>query len=48
MKAKTHTYGASLIYTYTHIPMYVSKDKIFILLTSANHGTIYLIDFTNM
>ena len=46
MKAKTHTYSPSLIYT--HIPMYVSKDKIFILLTSANYGPFYLIDFTNM
>ena len=46
MKAKTHTYGLSPIYT--HIPMYVSTAKIFILLTSANHGPIYLIDFTNM
>ena len=44
------TYGPSLIYTHTHthIPMYVSKDKIFILITSANYGPIYLIDFTNM
>ena len=48
MKAKTHTYGPSLIYTHTHIPMYVSKAQIFILLTSANYGPIYLIDFTNM
>ena len=45
MKAKTHTYGPSLIYT--HKPMYVSKDKNFILLTSANYGPIYSIDFTN-
>ena len=48
MKAKTHTYGPSLIYTLTHIPMYVSKDKIFILFTLASYGPIYLIDFTNM
>ena len=27
--------------------MYVSIAKIFILLTSANYGPIYLIDFTN-
>ena len=46
MKAKTHTYGPSLIYS--HIPMYVSKDKIFIPLTWANYGPIYLIEFTNM
>ena len=45
MKAKTHTYGPSLIYT--HIPMYVNTDKILILLTLANYGPIYLIDFTN-
>ena len=44
MKAKTHTYSPSLIYTH----MYVSKYKIFILLTLANYGPIYLIDFTNM
>ena len=37
---------SSLIYT--HIHMYVSKAKIFILLTSANYGPIYLIDFTDM
>ena len=46
MKAKTHTYGPSLIYT--HIPMYVSKDNIFILLTLANYEPICLRDFTNM
>ena len=28
--------------------MYVSKAKIFILLTSANYGSIYLTDFPNM
>ena len=27
--------------------MYVSKAKMFILLTSANYGLIYLIDFTH-
>ena len=41
MKAKTHTYG----HIHTHIPMYVSKDKIFILLTLATYGPIYLLDF---
>ena len=46
MKAKTHTYGPSLIYT--HIAICVSKDNIFILFTLANYGPIYLIDFTNM
>ena len=43
MKAKTPTYGPSLVYT--HIPMYVSKDKILILFTLADYGPIYLIDF---
>ena len=39
-----------LIFTHihTHIPIYVSKDKIFVLFTLANYGPIYLIDFTNM
>ena len=41
-------YLRSITYIHTHIPMYVSKDKIFILLTLANYGTIYLIDFINM
>ena len=43
VQTKTHH-----LYTNTHISMYVSKANIFILLTSANYGPIYLIDFTNM
>ena len=46
MKAKTYTYSPS--HTHTHTHTYVSKDKTFILLTSANYGPIYLIDYTNM
>ena len=41
-------YLRSITYIHTHIPMYVSKANIFILLTSANYGPIYLIDFTNI
>ena len=47
MKAKTHMYGPSFIYTHTYPHMSV-KTIIFIQLTSANHGTIYLIDFINI
>ena len=46
MKAKTHTYDLSFIYA--HIPTYESKDNYFFQLTPAKHGTIYLIDFTNI
>ena len=41
-------YLRSITHIHMHIPMYVSKGKIFILLTSANYWSIYLIDFTNM
>ena len=41
-------YLGSIIRMHTHIPTYVSKDKIFILLTLVNYGPIYLIDFTNL
>ena len=41
-------YLRSITHIHTHIPMYVSKDKNFILLTSANYGPIYMMDFTNM
>ena len=44
MKAKTHTHGPSFICTYTYPHIWV-KVIIFIQLTAANHGTIYLIDF---
>ena len=48
MKAKTHTHGPSFIYTHTHTHICKVKTIIFIQLTSANHGTIYLIDFINI
>ena len=47
MKAKTHTYGPSFTYTHT-FPHLLVKTIIFIQLTSASHGTIYLIDFINI
>ena len=41
-------YLRSITYIYTHtLPMYVSKANIFILLTSANYGSMVSIDFTN-
>ena len=45
---KQRPYLWSITYIDTHIPMYVSKANIFILLTLANYGPIYLIDFTNI
>ena len=47
MKAKTHTYGPAFIYTHSYTHKKVNTI-IFIQLTSANHGTIYFIDFINI
>ena len=38
-------YLRSITHIHTHLPMYVSKDKIFIFLSLANYWPIYFIDF---